>query len=46
LYIEREKLMANKKHCDQLRLSHHQQKKEILEKLAETNSVEQHVFYN
>lgn len=46
LYIEREKMLANKRKCDQLRLNQHQQKKQILDKLASTNSVEQHVYYN
>lgn len=39
-------MLANKRECDQLRLTQHRQKKEILDKLAATNSVEQHVYYN
>lgn len=39
-------MLANKKHCDTMRLNQQMEKKQILDKLAETNSVEQHVYYN
>lgn len=35
-----------KRQCDEMRLIQHKNKKDILDVLSTTNSVEQHVFYN
>ena len=46
LYVEREKIMDMKKQCDVYRVKQRVNKREILDMLAKSNSVEQHIYFN
>ena len=46
LYVEREKIMDLKKKCDTYRVKQRVNKREILDMLAKSNSVEQHIYFN
>ncbi len=46
LYVEREKIMDMKKKCDTYRVKQRVNKREILDMLAKSNSVEQHIYFN
>ena len=46
LYVERSKIMDMKRQCDTFRVKQRVNKREILDMLAKSNSVEQHIYYN
>jgi hypothetical protein len=46
LYLERENILQTKRKCDEMRLKQNKNKKDILDMLSNSNSVEQHVYYN
>ena len=46
LYVEREKIMDLKKKCDTYRVKQRVNKRQILDMLAKSNSVEQHIYFN
>ena len=46
LYVERDKILGMKRESDTLRVKQRGNKKQILDLLAASNSVEQHVYYN
>lgn len=46
LYLERDKILTAKTQVDTLRVKQKQNKRQILDSLAASNSVEQHVYYD
>ena len=46
LYVERQKIMESKKSIDTYRVKQRSNKREIMDLLAKSNSVEQHIYYN
>lgn len=46
LNVERTKIMDMKRQCDTFRVKQRSNKRDIIDMLAKSNSVEQHIYYN